>query len=58
MINWIDEHRVRTGLVVLVIATAAAFPLVTWAPVWVSSLYAVALFLGFIAGIVWFFKNA
>jgi hypothetical protein len=44
--------------VVLVIATAAAFPLVTWAPVWVSSLYAVALFLGFIAGIVWFFKHA
>jgi diacylglycerol kinase len=57
MINWIDERRVRTGLVVLVVAIVVAFPMENYAPGWVSLLYIIALAVAFISGFVWSIRN-
>ena len=54
---WIEDHKFTFVLVSIVIATIIAFPVVVYAPGWVSTPYLLVLFASPIASVIWFFRS-
>ncbi|MCH8235031.1 MAG: hypothetical protein IIC29_02785 [Chloroflexi bacterium] len=55
--DWIADHKFTVAIVPIVIATIVAFPMVTFAPTWVSTTYVLALFTTPIIAVIWFFRS-
>ena len=54
---WIEDHKFTFVLVSMVIATIIAFPVVVYAPGWVSTSYLLALLASPLASVIWFFRS-
>lgn len=54
---WIEDHKFTFVLVPIVIATIIAFPVVVYAPGWVSAPYLLALLASPLASVIWFFRS-
>ena len=55
--DWITDHKFTATLVPIVIATIIAFPILGYAPTWISTTYVLALFTTPIIAIIWFFRS-
>jgi len=53
--TWVSDHMLTVTLVPALIATIIAFPMVLYAPTWMSLSYVIALFTVPIIAVIWFF---
>jgi len=55
--SWTSDHKLTVFLVPALIATIIAFPMVVYAPTWVSITYVTALFTTPFIWIIWVFRT-
>ncbi len=55
--SWASDHMLTVTLVPAVIAAIIAFPMVVYAPTWISVTYVTALFTTPFIAVIWFFVS-